>query len=1370
MKRILLFLLSLLVLQFIAIKAVAQNIQFADATVKSLCVANWDANRDGELSRTEAAAVTDLYSVFKSNRQITTFNELQYFTGLTKIGVDAFQGCNQLKSVIIPSTVSTLGVRCFQNSGLTSINIPTSVKTIEEYAFGNIKIESAYIPKTVETIKSNPFLDCIYLSKIEVAADNPYYDSRNNCNAIIKINGSVLVSGCKSTIIPDGVIELGSYAFSGCEALYNIGIPNSIQTIDSYAFGWCSNLKSIYIPASVKFISHLAFSMCDLSYAQVASTNTKYDSRNNCNAIIETSSNKLIVGTNNTVIPNTVRIIGNGAFEGKKQLKTIDISVITAIESSAFSYCTALSSIELPNSIEKIESSVFFYCSALTSITIPQNIKSIGSYAFAYCSNLNSIVSLIEEPSSIDNDVFSTFTTATLYVPNGTKAKYQATDGWKQFTNIVEMGETDCPPLVLTYNTDGFGVTQSQQSSINANSFTYCLSYTDIVNEIGISLDQFETNYSYDGYSRVFNQYYMKDGVPTAVTTSGSATDALGTIRLVESIDNPSRINWIISADELSAYAAKIDCDPARANVVRIVRFVKNSSSTLPASQYPTYIYVMLTPASFTVDVQEPEPDCPPLFLTYSTGSLRVTNSPYTGITAYPFGYNHSCADIVNEVGISQSLFESNYSYDGAAREFNQFYLKDGVPTAVTSNGSATDALGTISLSVSPEEQQPFIIKWSITDYELATYAAKIGYDPARANVERIVRFVKNSSSTLPASQYPTYIYVMLSPESFTISQGTLGYGILNWDNEYNIRDIDYWYNKNGNTPASGLVEIHAQTLIPEDQNSTEYTEYADSLTIHLPDVFTKGINPAGVPNKLITPTNAAYNKFVTIKGTTEISGKDLKLDLVFVDSTYKSQTFNANNGKSYKLCVIPNTNGKALGAYESTYANWERATAAHRDTIAIMYFDTNYAVDAKDSINHWQVGYRSNAIADALLNYKAQNELTNDVVKAVVGVKASYNDVTVPMTNNTFDIRFLRPINAYGVGTTVDNNIINEDIIVNLRDLVMLSDWRNHPFMGNYWSYYGITDIQVVGVKPNYDLSSNSDILTNIGQPEGTMPQTRLADVEELAYFIYSPRSVTPESGAIPDGSAYGTIIYRDLGNINQSFIVRVPLRIKYLWGEVYTTADIQFHSSHISDNVTISAYSYTRKYGDDNPMFDYTITDGTITSGTPMLTCEATTTSPVGTYPIVILKGSVSNSSVELVNGTLTITKAPLTIKAGTYTKKQGEENPEFTLTYEGFKNNETESVLTKKPTVTCIATVASEPGEYEVTVSGGEAQNYELSYVSGTLTVTVVNGISELTNVTNADVYDTQGRKVCTQGTNIEALPKGVYIVGGKKRFVK
>lgn len=156
-------------------------------------------------------------------------------------------------------------------------------------------------------------------------------------------------------------------------------------------------------------------------------------------------------------------------------------------------------------------------------------------------------------------------------------------------------------------------------------------------------------------------------------------------------------------------------------------------------------------------------------------------------------------------------------------------------------------------------------------------------------------------------------------------------------------------------------------------------------------------------------------------------------------------------------------------------------------------------------------------------------------------------------------------------------------------------------------------------------------------------------------------------------------------------------------------------------TDSVTLMANSYSRQYGEDNPTFEYTVVSGKLESGTPTITCAATKTSPVGTYDIIIEKGSVSNKFVTLVNGTLTITKAPLTISVDDYSKVEGEPNPSFTLSYSGFKNGENSSVLTKQPTISCSATTSSAPGTYPITVSGAEAQNYDITYMNGTLTIT-------------------------------------------------
>ena len=198
----------------------------------------------------------------------------------------------------------------------------------------------------------------------------------------------------------------------------------------------------------------------------------------------------------------------------------------------------------------------------------------------------------------------------------------------------------------------------------------------------------------------------------------------------------------------------------------------------------------------------------------------------------------------------------------------------------------------------------------------------------------------------------------------------------------------------------------------------------------------------------------------------------------------------------------------------------------------------------------------------------------------------------------------------------------------------------------------------------------------------------------------------------------------------------------------------------------LTVTAKSYSREYGEENPVFEFT-TEGATLDGEPVIECEATPASPVGTYNIIVKKGGVENYNDTYVKGTLTITKAPLTVKVEDVEREQGKENPQFVLTYTGWKNNETESVLTKKPVATTTATKDSPAGVYDIVVSGGDAQNYELSYVSGTLTVTVPSSINLTPTLSQGEGawYDLQGRRI--KGRTVK---KGVYVVGGRKVVIK
>ena len=299
------------------------------------------------------------------------YNDVTY--SVTSISGVAFGSCSGLTSVTIPNSVTTIGDYAFYwCSGLTSVTIPNSVTSIGYAIFYNCSgLISVTIPNSVTSVGNSAFSRC---------------------------------SGLTYVTIPNSVTSIGAEAFYRCSGLTSVTIPNSVTNIDDGAFAFCSGLASVIIPNSVTSIGNSAFSACSsLTSIEVESGNTKYDSRDNCNAIIETASNALVAGCKSTVIPNSVTSIGGGAFYG---------------------------------------------CSGLTSVNIGNGIKSIYYQAFALCPNLTDVTCYAENVPSTDYGAFneSYIEFATLHVPSSSVNAYKTAEPWKNFKEIVSITENDPNP------------------------------------------------------------------------------------------------------------------------------------------------------------------------------------------------------------------------------------------------------------------------------------------------------------------------------------------------------------------------------------------------------------------------------------------------------------------------------------------------------------------------------------------------------------------------------------------------------------------------------------------------------------------------------------------------------------------------------------------------------------------------------------------------------------------------------------------------------------------------------------------------------------------------------------------------------------
>ena len=308
------------------------------------------------------------------------------------------------------------------------------------YNFSGDEAEVTYQQRVGEN--QIPMSDYSGLVVIPTSVD---YDGKTYSVTAIGDSAFYACYNVTSVTMPKGLTRIGEYAFCDCVKLSDINFPEGLSTIGKNAFERCQMLKDIVIPRSVTNIGDYIFLYCEyINSIKVEEGNTVYDSRNDCNAIIETAANRLIRGCNNTIIPEDITSISAYAFEGCQRLTSVTIPKgVTTIEEGTFYFCTNLKSVIIPEGVTSIQRIGFLSCINMESVSIPSSMTYIGEGAFAGCDYLKDVYCYAEQVPETEDHVFlyDPVYKATLHVPAGSVEKYKATEPWKDFGIIVELSD-----------------------------------------------------------------------------------------------------------------------------------------------------------------------------------------------------------------------------------------------------------------------------------------------------------------------------------------------------------------------------------------------------------------------------------------------------------------------------------------------------------------------------------------------------------------------------------------------------------------------------------------------------------------------------------------------------------------------------------------------------------------------------------------------------------------------------------------------------------------------------------------------------------------------------------------------------------------
>ena len=1339
---------------------------------------------------------------FKKCEGLTSIN---IGNSVTSIGEYAFENCPNVRTITIGSAVKSIGKLNFYGCKelLTVYSLIEEPFELSDYLFKyvdettGLKFTSAtlYVPvgtkaKYMATDGWKEFKNIVEMEpepKELVVGDSfeadgiTYKVTSTSPREEVQIGDGrekdIYNSTSGEFVIPASVIgldgktyygtKIGEYAFEYCEDLTKVTIPNSVTSIGNSAFSGCSSLSSIVIPSSVTSIGDRVFSSCH--------------------------------SLNSISIPNSVTTIGTSAFGACSLLTSITLpNSLKRLEDYTFAGCESLVSVTTGNSLEYIGERAFYNCKSLTSFTIPESVASIGNQAFRGCRSIYQITSLIEEPYALGETTFlSVPDDATLNVPAGTKAKYEVLDGWKAFNNIVEMEPEkrvwQDPVSKVNYEY----MLGESYASVKAGDFTTSGSPEatgDIVilNKISVNGVDYTVN---DIGAGAFNDCRTLTSVAIPNTIESIQSGAFSNCRGLTSVTIPNSVKFI------GSYAFEI-CESLTSV------FIPNSVARIKEGVFRNCGSLSSITVGNGNTVYDSRGDCNAIIETKSNEIIAGCKNTVIPATIQSIGdlAFYGCFDLTS-IAIPNSVTSiGKWAFCQCG------LISITIPNSVANIGENAFTANLSLVEVFSMIEDPFVInafnaigndatlyvpvgtkaKYEATDgWKEFTHIVEmvendgISYD-IKEDGKLVVKGVVDGEETkvvIPDKieiDGKEYVISVIAADAFKDNTDMISVTIPE-----SIEEIG----ANAFAGCTNLKEIHVLSPTPIAFSAAAARGLilgAKGMTVSQFDGVDFDTCILYVPFGSEQAYGEAegwreFKHIVGVHGETDptltVTAKNYTREYGEENPTFEFTTEGATlDGEPVIECEATATSGVgtydivikkgSVKNYNDSYVNGTLTITKAPLTVKVGSYTKKQGEDNPEFTLTYE-GFKNDETSEVLTK---QPVVTTEAVK---GTEPGKYEITVSGAEaENYDI----------------NYVMGELTVIDADAIVLTAKSYTREYGEENPSFEFTTEGATLDGEPvieceatatsavgTYDIVIKKGGVTNYNDSyvNGTLTITKALLTVKVGSYAKKQGEDNPEF----------TITYEGFKNDETSEVLtKQPVvtteavkeaepgkyeitvngaeaenyDINYVMGELTVTD---------ADAIILTAKSYTREYGEENPTFEFT-TEGATLDGEPVIECEAMATSGVGTYDIVIKKGSVKNYNDSYVNGTLTITKAPLTVSVKDVEREQGEDNPQFEIVYSGWKLQDTESVLRKKPVATTKATKDSPVGEYVITVSGGEAENYELKYQNGKLIVTVPSGISNVTDGRPFDVYTVTGRKVCHQVTTLKGLPKGVYIVNGKK----